>query len=48
MFGYPLRSNGSSYEIVQGIEHNEFAQGKINATKEELEMERDAVKELLS
>lgn len=48
MFSYPLRSNGSSLEIVQGVEHNEFAQQKIKTTREELEQERDAVKDLMA
>jgi len=47
MFGYPVRSNGTDWEIVQGIEHNEFAQEKINITHQELKDERDAVKELV-
>ena len=48
IFSFPLRSKGEGdYEIVQGLELNEFSQGKIQATREELEMERDAVKEML-
>ncbi|MBJ7521167.1 MAG: malate dehydrogenase, partial [Solirubrobacteraceae bacterium] len=34
------------YEIVQGLEINEFSQGKIDATVAELVGERDAVKDL--
>ena len=49
IFSYPLRSKGDGdYEIVQGIELNEFSQEKIRATRDELEMEREAVKEMLS
>jgi len=49
IFSYPLRSKGDGdYEIVQGIELNEFSQGKIRATRDELEMEREAVKGMLS
>ena len=49
IFSYPLRSKGNGdYEIVQGIELNEFSQEKIRATRDELEMEREAVKEMLS
>jgi len=33
---------------VQGIELDEFSQQKIQATREELEMEREAVKEMLN
>lgn len=43
---FPIRSNGSQWEIVQGVPVNEFSQGKINATVQELKEERDAVKEL--
>jgi malate dehydrogenase len=47
MFGYPVVSDGSSWKIVQGIEHNEFAQEKINATHQELRSERESVKDLI-
>ena len=47
IFGYPLRSDGQRWEIVQGIRHNEFAQDKIKITLEELLSERDAVAGLL-
>lgn len=48
MFGYPIRSNGEEWKIVQGISHNEFAQEKIAATTKELSEERDAVQHLLT
>lgn len=47
MFGYPVRSNGKRWEIVQGIKHNDFAKEKISLTLQELISERDAVKGLL-
>ena len=48
IFSYPLRSSGNGVpEVVQGIELNEFSQEKIKATRSELEMEREAVKEML-
>ena len=48
IFSYPLRSSGNGVpEVVQGIELNEFSQEKIQATRSELEMEREAVKEML-
>ena len=28
-FGFPVRSDGSSWTVVEGIEHDDFAQGKI-------------------
>jgi malate dehydrogenase len=45
-FGYPVRSSGSSWEVVEGIEHDDFASGKIRLTTEELASERDEVKSL--
>ncbi|MDA0322225.1 MAG: malate dehydrogenase [Verrucomicrobia bacterium] len=47
MFSYPVRSDGASIQIVQGIEHDDFGQGKIAATTEELVGEREAVSALL-
>ena len=43
----PVRVSGDgTYEIVEGLEVNDFAQSKIDATVNELKEERDAVKEL--
>ena len=48
IFSYPLRSSGNGVpEVVQGIELDEFSQEKIQTTRSELEMEREAVKEML-
>ena len=48
VFGFPLRATApGSVEIVQGIEHDEFARRKIEATTVELLEEREAVAELL-
>ena len=48
IFSYPLRSSGNGVpEVVQGIELDEFSQEKIQATRSELEMEREAVKGML-
>lgn len=44
---FPLSSDGSTWKIAQGIEHNAFAQEKIDATVAELLSERDTVKDLL-
>jgi malate dehydrogenase len=46
-FGYPVRSNGSAASIVEGIEHDAWAQEKIRITTEELLEERAEVQELL-
>lgn len=48
MFGYPVRSDGKNWEIVQGLGHNEFAQAKIETTLNELLEEKEAVKDLLA
>ena len=49
IFSFPLRSKGNgAYEIVQGLELNDFSKEKIKATSSELEMEREAVKEMVS
>ena len=49
IFSFPLRSKGDGdYEIVQGLELNDFSKDKIQATSSELQMEREAVKEMLS
>jgi len=45
--GFPLRTDGQSYEIVPGLEHSEFAKGKIALTIGELQEEREAVQELI-
>jgi len=47
MFSYPIRSNGQTWEIVKGIELNEFSKQKIQATTNELLEEQAAVKSLL-
>jgi malate dehydrogenase len=47
MFGFPVRSTGSDWQIVQGLKHSEFAQGKIKATLDELLSEKEAVQGLL-
>ena len=49
VFGYPLRARApGAVEIVQGIEHGEFAKRKIGETTAELLEERAAVEELLA
>jgi malate dehydrogenase len=44
---FPIRSNGSQLEIVQGVPINEFSRGKIDATVNELKEEKSMVAELL-
>jgi malate dehydrogenase len=43
---FPVRVSGGAYEIVEGLEVGEFAQGKIDITVNELSEERDAVRGL--
>jgi malate dehydrogenase len=45
-FGFPVRSDGSSWSIVEGIEHDDFARARIAITTDELLAEREDVKEL--
>ena len=47
IFGYPLTTDGNTWSVVEGLEHDTFAQEKIAATLAELKSERDAVKDLL-
>jgi malate dehydrogenase len=44
---FPLTSDGNTWSVVQGLNHNEFAQAKIDASIAELRSERDTVKDLL-
>ena len=46
MSSFPIRTDGSKWEIVQGLPINEFSHGKIDATVAELVEERAAVTEL--
>lgn len=46
IFSFPCRTEKGEVKKVMGIEHNEFAQEKINLTLQELRTERDTVKEL--
>ncbi len=44
---FPVRSNGSKLEIVQGLTVSEFSRGKIDATVNELKEEKSLVADLL-
>ena len=41
--GFPCTCSGGEYEIVQGLDIDEFSKGKIDASVEELSGERDTV-----
>ncbi|WP_086663843.1 malate dehydrogenase [Lentzea kentuckyensis] len=43
---FPVKCSGGSYEIIQGLEIDEFSRGRIDASVAELVEERDAVKGL--
>src|SRR5271170_1731680 len=47
IFSYPIRSNGSKWEIVQNVPLNDFSKAKIAATENELKEERALVADLL-
>jgi len=47
-FGFPVRSNGSTWEIVEGLEHDAFAADRIKTTTDELLAEKADVADLLS
>jgi malate dehydrogenase len=44
--GFPVTTANGEYEIVQGLDIDDFSRQKIDATVDELKGERDAVKEL--
>jgi malate dehydrogenase len=47
--GFPVRTSGNgSWEIVDGVDHNEFGQEKFMASVRELEEERNAVSGLMA
>ncbi|MES2642758.1 MAG: malate dehydrogenase [Myxococcota bacterium] len=48
IFSYPVTAKNGEWQIVEGIEHGEFAKQKIAATTAELESERATVADLLS
>ena len=43
---FPVTSTGGDYEIVQGLEIDEFSRARIDATVAELAEEREAVRAL--
>jgi malate dehydrogenase len=46
-FGFPVRTDGTSWEVVQGLTHDDDAKERIRVTTEELVLERELVKELV-
>ncbi|HEV2692813.1 MAG TPA: malate dehydrogenase [Verrucomicrobiae bacterium] len=47
IFSYPIRSNGKTLEVVQGVPLSDFSKGKITATENELKEEKSLVADLL-
>jgi malate dehydrogenase len=47
IFSYPIRSNGSKWEIVQNVPLNDFSKAKTASTENELREEKFLVKDLL-
>ncbi|MBT8040002.1 MAG: malate dehydrogenase [Xanthomonadales bacterium] len=47
IYSVPCVCKGGDYEIVQGLEVDEFSQGRMDATEAELREERKAVEDLL-
>jgi malate dehydrogenase len=43
---FPCTCSDGAYEIVEGLQLNEFSQGKLDATVDELRSERDTVRQL--
>src|SRR5690606_38021310 len=48
IFGYPATIRNGKYEIVQGLDINEFSKTRIDATEKELREERAAVELLFA
>ncbi|MBR9814190.1 malate dehydrogenase [bacterium] len=47
VYSYPVTCSGGDYEIVQGLDVNDFSRERMKATEDELRSERAAVEELL-
>ncbi len=48
IYGYPCVCKGGAYEIVQGLEINDFSRARMDATDAELREERAAVEKLFA
>ena len=46
IFGFPVTCSGGSYEVVQGLDLNDFSQSRLDVTVNELKDERATVKQL--
>jgi len=48
VYSFPVTTQDGEYQIVQGLEINEFSRERMLVTQRELEQERDAIAELLA
>jgi len=46
-FGFPVSTDGRNWNVVEGLQHDDFATEKIRVTTEELLQERELVKDLV-
>ena len=47
IYSYPVRCAGGRYEIVEGLEINDFSRERMLLSENELIEERDGVRDLL-
>ncbi|MGQ0579061.1 MAG: malate dehydrogenase [Betaproteobacteria bacterium] len=47
IYGFPVSCSAGRYQVIKGLEIDEFSRSRMNATLKELEEERDAIKHLL-
>jgi len=47
IYSFPVTIESGAWRIVQGLDVDDFSRGKMDATRTELEEERDAVRDLL-
>jgi len=47
VFGFPVRSDGKTVAVVEGLEHDDFAKARLAVTRDELLAERSEVTHLL-
>ncbi len=48
VYSFPVTCTGGDYEIVQGLDINEFSRQQMNITQKDLEEERDTIKHMFS
>jgi malate dehydrogenase len=47
VYGFPVTCSAGKYRMIKALEIDAFSRSKMDATREELEAERDAIKHLL-